>query len=184
MYSISQRDDFVKHLNDKHQTNELTDYKNCELLEKNFNINLENENGWCKICAGIISYKKLGLYFLINHYEMIHSTIDNINTFCKAVKIKNGREILDKFLLMDKKATCVSCKQEMNIEHLNEHTANILGKLAEHFFSHDRYEDNFFIFDKTIENRFCFTFFFFPIIIRYETYCNCNQFSIKIVNYC
>jgi len=151
----------VKHLYDKHKTTELSFYKNSEFLDKIFNIDLEN--GSCKLCTEVIPYKKRGLYILLNHYKMFHSVDDNESIFYMAVKVKNGREILDKFKLTDKKATCVleTCELEINIEDLNEFTADRLKQLAEHFFSHYRYDNNFFIFDKTIENRFCFTCFFF-----------------------
>jgi len=154
------RDYFTKHLYDKHQISELDEHPNREFLEKFFIISVEIEKGRCINCKTFISYEKRGLYLLENHYEMFHS--NNAKIFDTVLKIQSGEEILNNFILLkSKKAACRSCELKINIEHIDALTADTLTELAEHYFSHARYEDSFLIFDKTIENRFCFTRFFF-----------------------
>jgi len=150
---------FRKHLYHKHRISELTFHEKQGFLLKNFMIIEEMEKGWCKNCMLCIPYGEHGLYIVQNHYEMFHS--NNAKIFETVLIGKNGRKILNKFILIDKEAACILCKQQINIEHLNVHIAKTLIQLAEHYFSHDRYEDNFLIFVKTTENRFCFTCFFF-----------------------
>jgi len=160
IYLKLHRDYFTKHLHDKHQISELDEHPNRGFLEKFFIISVEMEKGRCIKCTKLISYEKRGLYLLENHYEMFHG--DNVKLFKMVVNSENGKEILNHFfLLKSKKAACTSCELKINIEHLDALTAETLTKLAEHYFSHDRYEDNFLIFDETTENRFCFICFFF-----------------------
>jgi len=137
----------------------VTYHQHRGFLENSFIISVEKEESWCKGCMSFIPFGKRGMYILENHYEMFHS--NNANLFYMVSKGKNGREILNKFRLMGKNAACISCELLIDIEQLNVHSADTLIKLAEHYFSHDRYEDNFLIFDKPTENRFCFTCFFF-----------------------
>jgi len=177
--------EFTKHLYITHKISELTDHPNREFLEKNFIIDLNLSTGRCRICGTLICYNLHGIYLLQNHYEIFHS--DNSDLFKTVVKAENGKDILSNFILKNKKAVCRSCELQINIEHLDVLTADALTELVNHHFSHDRYEDNFFIFDKRSGNRFCFTCFFFFnnfIIIPYQTNYDWNQFSIKIVNYC
>jgi len=151
---------FTKHLYEKHQISELTHHPNRECLEKTFNINVAKCYAWCHICGAPIYYQPRGIYLLQNHYEIFHG--DNAGLYKTVVKAENGREILNNFILMGKKATCISCELQIDIEHINILTLSTLSHLARHYFSHKRYEDNFFIFDKTILNRF-YLFFFLRI---------------------
>jgi len=145
-YRLKSKKDFMEHLYDKHQISELTCHPNRGFLEENFNIYVKTKKGRCKAktCPKLIPYKG-GMYNLENHYEMFHS--NNANLFSTVVKIENVREILNNFILMGMEAVCISCELQFNIEHLDIHTADTLINLAEHYFSHNRYEDNFFIFD-------------------------------------
>jgi len=157
-----QRVYFTKHLYKVHRISELTEHPNREFLENKFTINFDSENGKCKTCEAVISYENRGMYLLENHYEMIH---DNANLFRTVLKIVNGEEMLNNFILLKSvKAVCTSCELKINIENLDVLPAETLTKLAVHFFSHDRYVDNFLIFNKTTKNRFCLTCFFFSII--------------------
>jgi len=176
---------FTIHLYFKHWISELTDHPNREFLENNFSIYAYSVNAWCKTCGAFIPYKLRvnGTYLLQNHYEIFHS--DNVGLFNTVIKAEYGKTILNNFIITDKKATCITCNRQINIEHLRALTLETLTDLVKHFFSHDRYDNNFFIFDKTSGNRFCFTCFF-PnnFIIRYQTYYDWNKFLTKIVNYC
>jgi len=154
-----QRVCLTKHLFDEHQISELTNQPNSELIKNNFIIIFEKERGECKTCGDFISYGTRGMYLLENHYEMFHS--NNVDVFDTALKAQISEDIFNHFILLEsKKAICKFCEVHTNIEYLDVLTADILIKLSKHTFSHDRYEDNFLIFVKTIENRFCFTFFF------------------------
>jgi len=149
-----QRGYFTKHLYDEHQISELANHPNCEFLKKNFTICVEMQKGKCNFpceitCKKDILYDERGLYLLENHYEMFHK---NARLFRTAVKTKNGEAILNNFLIENKIAICSFCTLQFNIEHLDVFAADILIKLAKHYFGHDRYEDNFLIFVKTTEN--------------------------------
>jgi len=107
----------------------------------------------------VIKYKSHGLYILLNHHEIFHS---NASLYEMVKTTDYGTYILNDFILMGKRAVCMSCESEFDIEHLDTHTLGIMNVLAEHFFAH-KYDNNFFIFDKTSGNRFCFTCFFLII---------------------
>jgi len=137
---------FTIHLYNKHRISELTDHPNRGFLENNFSISVATGDALCKTCGAVIHYKSRvnGTYLLQNHYEMFHS--DNIGLFNMVIKAEYGKEVLNNFILTDKEATCISCNRQINIEHLNVFTLDILIDLVKHFFSHDRYGNNFFIF--------------------------------------
>jgi len=85
----------------------------------------------------------------------------NADFYKTVVEAENVKTTLNNFLLLEnKKAACLSCELQFNIERLNTFPEDTLTELAEHFFTH-KYDNNFFIFDKTSGNRFCFTCFFF-----------------------
>jgi len=155
---------FTEHLYNEHHISELTRHPNREFLNNNFSINAQIGDASCNNCTKVINYKSQvnGTYLLQNHFEIFHS--NNADLFDTVIEAEHGEEIFNNFILTDKTATCISCNRQINTEHLNVFTLDILTDLIKHYFFHNRYGNNFFIFDKISGNRLCFTCFFFSII--------------------
>jgi len=148
--------DFIDHLREIHKITEITHHPDHNFLLRNFEICDEEFTAKCITCKSSINYKMYGVYLLKNHFEIYHGNSSDIyNTI---VKTESGRDMLDKYFILGSEASCTKCYRKINMTDSELFTERKLEELLEHYFFH-RYKEKCFIFVKTRENRFCFTYF-------------------------